>query len=712
MRVLLVLIKREIIDDAPYFVVALGISIVFLVGLGSLGFVSPKNQRIGVVSLLLVLPVLAGMGFYFVGVLQGPTSRDGDVARHLSSYPISPVLFRAATAITGVSIVAVTVTALAIGLTGGIIAGIVEWPESLFPRGLIDLVVGVFLIALACYGLGLIVARSSESGWSWLIAWPGALALVSLIVIKGLGLPLIVPLIVFIAMSLCGFLISRRRWRATVLTRGAVALVLIAIPLYWLRCSCDVLASLTALEPSYDAEIDYYGFPSHRRAGWEVDRFTMRTQVNSYRYDRRYGRCPFLLQPLGIMRFLHAKWRGGDRVYSRVYFDAEKGLFTSYGRQRLYAGPRAVAEAPLASLGHFKSRPVCLESNYGGMRDHVTIFDPNTRCFYTIDFAKRQVRRGPVVSDQALQPLEGIDFASWRAIQSIRCGYPSLSLEDEPYGADRDGSFVPIVDRSGAIAVLDWQTATLIPAAGRLPRPHTFFGLGSPVPRNCLDYRVKVVVKQPEKTYAGLAVACLPRQGAPLTLAFFPGDGRLVQESWHADRTMSMKAPLVLKGLVESLHPPVLTLASFFLAERFDAGQAWRTLLFVPNSLVAQQRDRETGFLVQFAMALVFLLPAVFLAALLAWRIAIDAKRIGLSSGSRRFWLAVILVFGLPAYITYRVARPKVTLLICRNCGQPRRAEMERCHHCGKGWHMPEIDARGWQVTGAQSCASDRCLPA
>lgn len=188
----------------------------------------------------MVLPSLAGTGFFLVGVVQGRASRDGDVTRHLSTYPVSTVRLHAATAISGASIVAVTVAALAIGLTGGIVAGIVEWPESLFPRGLTDLMVGVFLISLACHSLGLMVGGGENGGWLWLAAWPGALALVSLIVIKGLGPPLVVLLAAFIVVSLCGFLVPPKWQRMTTLGRSLVVLILVAIPLYWMRYSCVV----------------------------------------------------------------------------------------------------------------------------------------------------------------------------------------------------------------------------------------------------------------------------------------------------------------------------------------------------------------------------------------------------------------------------------------------------------------------------------------
>lgn len=275
---------------------------------------------------------------------------------------------------------------------------------------------------------------------------------------------------------------------------------------------------------------------------------------------------------------------------------------------------------------------------------------------------------------------------------------PDWHVDEVPYYIDRDEVFVPVVDKSGTIVVLDSRTFALIPAAGRLPRPRRPFGWRPTLPRNCFDYSVQIIVRQPEKTYAGLAVASLPRQGAPLTLMLFDEEGRSRRDTAGVHSEMPLVPSRVLKGLVESLHPPVLTLASFFTRDRFDAGQSYRTLFFMPNSLAAQQRDRETGPLAQLAMALALMLPAVLLAVLLAWRVMIDAIRIGLPRWTRRLWLVATLAFGLPAFITYRLAHRRVTLPICHDCGKARRVDREHCHHCGKDWHTSEIDPPGWRV--------------
>ena len=121
-------------------------------------------------------------------------------------------------------------------------------------------------------------------------------------------------------------------------------------------------------------------------------------------------------------------------------------------------------------------------------------------------------------------------------------------------------------------------------------------------------------------------------------------------------------------------------------------------MFLMPNSFVALQRDRETGFIFQLLMALVFLLPALLFAGFLSWRVVRDAAAMGLSRNARWLWGMGTLAFGLPAYITYRLTRPRVALALCRDCGQGRRVDQEVCHHCGSGWNVPVLEPPAWRV--------------
>jgi uncharacterized OB-fold protein len=57
-----------------------------------------------------------------------------------------------------------------------------------------------------------------------------------------------------------------------------------------------------------------------------------------------------------------------------------------------------------------------------------------------------------------------------------------------------------------------------------------------------------------------------------------------------------------------------------------------------------------------------------------------------------------IIAFGLSGYITYRLTRPRETLVTCANCGKLRRPDMNKCHRCGSKWHVPELTPPTWRV--------------
>jgi len=199
----------------------------------------------------------------------------------------------------------------------------------------------------------------------------------------------------------------------------------------------------------------------------------------------------------------------------------------------------------------------------------------------------------------------------------------------------------------------------------------------------------------------GYITASVSRQGMWASVAVFDKDGKKLKGADSKSTFFDMPggpALTITKYIFESLHPPVLTLASFFTAYSFDARSAHRALFLMPNSFVAMARDYEGNIFYKFLLVLLLMLPGILFAALLAWRLARDASIIGLSNKARRFWLAGTLIFGLPAYITYRLIRPKVTLVTCANCGKPRRPDTGICHRCGSKWDVPELTPPEWRV--------------
>ena len=153
------------------------------------------------------------------------------------------------------------------------------------------------------------------------------------------------------------------------------------------------------------------------------------------------------------------------------------------------------------------------------------------------------------------------------------------------------------------------------------------------------------------------------------------------------------------KFLAENLHPPILSVASFFTASAFEAASGHRALFFLPNSFIAMKAgDRQENVAERFMSALWLILPSIILAIWLSIRVSKDAVTLGLSENARLYWIIGTLAFGLTAYITYRLTRPKITLVTCPNCGKMRRPDMAKCHRCKSDWHVPELIPPAWRV--------------
>jgi len=702
LRAQLILIRRQIVDDAPLLVVALGVALLFLLVLGLLTFIYPRSLSLHVAMLLIVLPVTVGIGAFVLGIVQRRGNEDEAIAAMLSVLCVTPGQLGRARIVTGLVLVAGAVLCLMPAISGAIVAGLVQWPESLSPEGLVDLSIALLLVGCASYCLGLLTGGDDGTLAKSLCLWPLALVLASLIIIKGLGRPLAivcVPLIVAMLLRLL-WSVSHPRFATLVLT--LIVLMLVAIPLYWLRCLSDVTTALAMLEAQDEVATTLYtGFDSMRNFQLRGT-FEVRRTMNSDDFPVDRGCIHFLLRPIGIVNYLQTREPGvapidldhfGD--YWGLYYDEEEGLFVERGASgTLYAGPEAVADRPMDSLGRFLSPVIC-----GARQDELVVFDRQTRSFCEIRFDKQAARQGRPLTDTTFVPVDAITSRLGDGVDSVSFHYPGSRDKDALYTTGNSSVYMPAVDESGAIAVIDLRTRELFTDAGHLPRPRTLFGRGSSRPGALFDYDIEVIVKQPEGEYAGLIAASLSRQGVPLTVALFDKDGHLLwahrgESAFSWAHFCSMKYP------VESLHPPVLALASFFTAYSFDAGATHRALFLMPNSFVALQRDRETGMVFQFIWALVFLVPAMVFAGFLGWRVVRDARIIGVSRRMRWLWLTGTLALGLPAYITYRLTRPDVVLTPCRNCGHARRADMDRCHHCGRGWDTPELDPPAWRIAG------------
>jgi hypothetical protein len=315
------------------------------------------------------------------------------------------------------------------------------------------------------------------------------------------------------------------------------------------------------------------------------------------------------------------------------------------------------------------------------------------------------------------------------------------------------GPYLLVLDETGRIDMLDKETLTFAGTAGRLPVPQTLFGYESSIsPRELLDYNVwplsltthffetteekhesKEVffgespgsfgppTARIEKKYLGLFAASLSHDGTSLALTAYDENGvqnrientklTRYRDGRRVTSIPSSKAILfevlwapamtICKYLTENLHPPILSLASYFTARSFEAASGHRALFLLPNSFIglrARAGNKNINAAERFMSALSLISPAIILAIVLAHIINKDAVVVGLSKNTRLYWVFGTLAFGPVAYITYRLTRPKITLVTCQNCGKPRRPDMDKCHRCKSDWHVPELTPPLWRV--------------
>jgi hypothetical protein len=157
----------------------------------------------------------------------------------------------------------------------------------------------------------------------------------------------------------------------------------------------------------------------------------------------------------------------------------------------------------------------------------------------------------------------------------------------------------------------------------------------------------------------------------------------------------------VSKFLLENLHPPAFLLLSYLMARHLDAAAGYRSVFLLPDSFVAMSaRDASAGAIERPFQALLFACPALLLTLQLVWVVARDGTRRGMSRRARVAWSVGMVLFGLPAYVTYRRARPQGPLVTCANCGLGRRPDRDKCHHCGSPWVVPELTPPAWRVLG------------
>jgi len=753
MRALLTLIKRQIHDSTRYFTIAGLTGVILILSITTVALTDDHNNISFYTGILLVMvPLLIGTGCCALGLIQVQTDRSSGITEVLSVLPVRHGQVLLAQIIVGICVIMTVLVPLA--TLGALLWKFSEPPEWLFHDWLTDLFIGLSLTALACYLFGLHVNHRTKTLGSAL--WSLALTpiMLLLIFIKGFGTPL---LIVLVPLTLI-LLLRCRNLRAdgylTIITTGISTMVCLIILICWGRYLCTeslviAMKPIIKISPSGLLSPEIENDPNVQ----EQSEILAKTDLPQRRQNcvicslldscnlmttGNFQVTHYLLQNSGIMKYFLSRKRGEYSGYSiglsgrrKTHLDVVEGQLvhrqksTNRPSDRFtwqwddvvtnYAGPEGVSSKP-NNTGRFSSPTVFFEPGillrWRRSPPPCIVYDRETRRFYFVDFEKKIIGMGPEIQDPSVEPYETGLLPKWELSSPAEFRLTSIKSYRNRLPIDAQGTiYLPIVSKSGRIDLIDLRTPRIVGPVGQLPKPRTLFGLGSSEPKDLLDYDVDVVSFIPSPLrpgsdkakvgIIGIVAVSVSRQGMWTSVAVFDKDGKKIKSA--DSKSTFFDAPggpalTITKYILESLHPPVLTLVSFFTAYSFDARSTHRALFLMPNSFVAMARDYEGNIFYMFLLVLLLMLPGILFVALLGWLVSRDAVIIGLSHNARRFWLAGTLVFGLPAYITYRLTRPKITFVTCTNCGKPRRPDTDICHRCGSKWEVPELTPPAWRV--------------
>jgi hypothetical protein len=532
---------------------------------------------------------------------------------------------------------------------------------------------------------------------------------------------------------------STNKYIVDVLAVGFMTLVILSVLLFWCRKFCrevfyEVPAAGTGyiqiqpsgLVPKLDSDPNVVVSPSYIWGSFEDGAIS-----HSSRFVEG------LLKTLTTREFSMVGRDKDEEGDVLVLFDKHSGLFVFYEifkekrgwskKVRFYAGPKGTSKTTDKDLGRFSKLDMNL---WVGHLDSFTFFDKSSSCFFHINFYKEAVVKGPGLADD-YRPVQvggcsGLN-KNGRALGSFGWNPPlrertAQDKEDKKNiratTRTKDGrrvEYVPVsddmgthsneyslvLDESGEIRKLDNKTLELSGRVGYLPFAPPWYRRGLSVrPDELFAYKVFPFVIGNE--YAGTIAGTVSREAMGMRIAVFGPNGKLVKES-----AVSLESALDKGGgpalgiamyILENLQPAFLGLVSYFSSSSFEAASGHSGLFILPNSFVAMFGRDSIGIIGPLFGALLIILPSIILGLFLGWRVHKDGTITGFSKRSKLYWLIGTVVFGLAAYISYRLTRPRETLVSCPNCGRLRRPDMDKCHRCGSGWVVAEMVAPNWRV--------------
>jgi hypothetical protein len=203
------LIKREIQDHVVYFIGAAVLSVIFIIITLSMISQYESSQRrdydsadSGFFSVGVGVPIFAVIviGICGLGVSQMYLDRNRKISAFLSTLAVSRGAILSARIITGILVILTFLVPVAV--MAEVLLRLYIPPVLIYPGIVFEIFFALFLMAFACYCIGL------QTGWTSGKVTPTlggiilACILIPLILIKGFGLQIVVILLLFIIASL------------------------------------------------------------------------------------------------------------------------------------------------------------------------------------------------------------------------------------------------------------------------------------------------------------------------------------------------------------------------------------------------------------------------------------------------------------------------------------------------------------------------------
>jgi len=276
-----------------------------------------------------------------------------------------------------------------------------------------------------------------------------------------------------------------------------------------------------------------------------------------------------------------------------------------------------------------------------------------------------------------------------------------------------------MLEADGQILRLNKESLCIEGPAGRLPAPVDLFGSRTEGRPNKLSaYRVYPVCREENGrlVYYGCCAASAAPEGVGLAVECFDAQGQLTgrnlfhsaaEDSVSENYEVELMSRLFERGdgalaitarfFADSLQPAVFHGLSFLCAEAIEPRAGMRALFIRPHSFIGiLRRCRQMSLPSQLFSTFLMLLPSLFVGLWVGLCLRRKFLSFGGSSRAARGWFAAGILFGIPAWITFNLVRPKEKMVTCLNCGSLRRPDQMSCHVCRTGWDFKGLESPDW----------------